>query len=41
MAVIDTGGSGFVITDVLPHAILKNGEEMNIWVATAAIDAFF
>ena len=41
MAVIDSGGSGFAITDVLPHAILRNGEEMNIWVATAAVDALF
>ena len=41
MAVIDSGGSGFAITDVLPHAVLKDGEEMNIWVATAAVDTLF
>ena len=41
MAIIESNGSGFAITDVLPHAIRKNGEEMNIWVATAAVDALF
>ena len=40
MAVIDSA-SGFAITDVLPHTILVNNVEMNIWVATAAVDALF
>ena len=41
MAVIDPAASGFTITDVLPNAVRRNGEEMNIWIATAAVDALF